>query len=332
MTVVVLIVLLVAVCLATAYGEFPMSPVTAAKAIVGEGQRVNVFIIQEVRLPRVVMGALVGGALGLSGAIFQGVSRNPLASPDILGISAAASAAVELTIFLNAPVWLVPVGAFAGALVICLLLVLLGARERHTFTMNRLLLVGIALNGILGLIIQFFISRDVNSYNYGQKQKLIEAQNWLAGSVAGATWFQILILAVAMAILVPLILTMGRQLNTMELGDDTAVSLGVNTHHLQLALVGAAALLDAIAVCVAGPIAFVAFLTPHIARRLSRTASAASLPLSIVVGGLLVLVADYTAKRLFEPRELPLGYTMTAIGAPFLLYLLWRNERDTGVA
>jgi iron complex transport system permease protein len=332
MTVVVLIVLLVAVCLATAYGEFAMSPLTVAKAIVGQGQRVNVFIIQEVRLPRVVMGAVVGGALGLSGAIFQGVSRNPLASPDILGISAAASAAVELTIFLNAPVWLIPVGAFAGACVICLVLVLLGARERHTFTMNRLLLVGIALNGILSLIIQFFISRDVNSYNYGQKQKLITAQNWLAGSVASATWFQILILAGAMAILVPLILILGRQLNTMELGEDTAVSLGVNTHHLQLSLVGAAALLNAIAVCVAGPIAFVAFLTPHIARRLGRTASAASLPLSIVIGGLLVLVADYAAKRLFEPRELPLGYTMTAIGAPFLLYLIWRNERDTGVA
>jgi iron complex transport system permease protein len=332
LTVGLTIVLLVAVCLATAYGLYPISPLHVAEAIIGKGSFINVFIIREVRLPRVVMGALVGGALGLAGAVFQGLSRNPLASPDILGITAAASTGVEVAIVLNAPVWLVPVGAFGGACVVCILLVLLGARNRHTFTMNRLLLVGIALNAVLGLLIQFLLTQPANNASYEQKQRLIKAQNWLAGSVSGATWFQIAFLAIGMVVLVPVILALGRQFNILELGEDSAAGLGVNAHHLQLALAGAGAFLTAIAVTAAGPIAFVAFLTPHIARRLARTASAASLPLSIVVGALLVLVADYTAKRIVEPRELPLSYTMTAIGAPYLLYLVWRNERDTGVA
>src|SRR5262249_21733742 len=147
-----------------------------------------------------------------------------------------------------------------------------------------------------------------------------------------ATWHDIRILALTLAILGPLSLFLGRQLNTFQLGDDLAVGLGVRTTSLQLVLAAAGAFLAAVVVAFAGPIGFVAFIAPHIARRLARTSSASSLAVAIGVGALLVLIADYVAKRILEPTELPVGITTILLGAPYLLFLLYRTERDTGVA
>jgi iron complex transport system permease protein len=318
------VMIFVGICLVTAYGVYPISPLDAARAVIGTGNRIQLLVVRELRLPRVLMGAMVGGALGLCGAVFQTLSRNPLASPDILGINEGASVVAIFMIIHGAPATVVPFGAFGGSCAVIALLALLGVR-RH-FSMSRVLLIGVAINMLCGLLIQY-ISRTPIPPN-----RLVTEQNWLAGNIAGADWFQIRLLAVGMVIFVPIVLALGRQLNAFQLGDDIATSLGVRTRALQLGLLFAAAFLSAVVVSVVGPVGFVAFIAPHIARRLTRTGSAISFPAAIGVGAVLVIVADYAAKRIVEPQQLPIGFTMAAIGAPYLLYLVIRTERDTGVA
>lgn len=318
------VLLFVAICIVLAYGEYPMSPFAAARALVGGGSHLDLFIVRDLRLPRVLMGAMVGGTLGLVGAVFQTMSRNALVSPDILGINEGASVAAVYMILHGAPPDLVPVGAFAGACAVILLLAILGVRRR--FSMARLLLVGIAINLLCGYVIQYLRVKPE------PPNRIVAAQDWLAGSIAGATWFQVDLLAIGMATLIPVIFILGRHLNILQLGDEAAVGLGMSTGRVQLGLVSAAAFLSAIVVSVAGPVGFVAFVAPNIARRLSGASSAASLPSAFGVGAVLVVLADYGAHRLLEPRQLPLGFTMAAIGAPLLLYLVIRTERDVGIA
>jgi iron complex transport system permease protein len=320
---ILLISLFVALCLATAFGFYAISPLKVVKALVGSGAHLDVFVIREIRLPRVLEGLLVGAALGLSGAIFQSLSRNPLASPDILGINEGAAVVAVWMILQNYPANLIPLGAFGGALGAIAILALLGVR-RH-FSIYRLMLIGVAINTFAGATVAYLLTRPA------PVGRQLAAQQWLFGSLVSATWGSIRILALTLIVLAPLALILGRQLNTFQLGDDLAVSLGIRTTLLQLLLAAVGALLAAVVVAFAGPIGFVAFIAPHIARRLSCTSSAASLPAAIGVGALLVLLADYIAKRILEPTELPVGITTILIGAPYLLFLLYRNERDSGV-
>lgn len=322
--VVLLALLLVAMCLATAFGTYPLSPLGAARAILGDASRIDVFVVQQVRLPRVLEGALVGAALALSGAIFQALSRNPLASPDVLGINEGAAVVAVWMIITGAPYDLVPLGAFGGAMAVIAILAVLGVR-RH-FSLTRLLLIGLAINVLAATLVTYLLTRPVAS------NRLVTAQQWLYGSVASADWQYIRIVGLALVVVTVVVWLLGRQLNALALGEELAVAVGVKPNRLQIVLTGLAALLAAAVVSVAGPIGFVAFISPHIARRLARTSSAASLFVAMIVGALLVVVADYAAKRVLEPIELPVGVTTTSIGAPYLLYLLVRAERDTGVA
>lgn len=323
-TVALAVLLVAAVCLATAFGFYPISPVSVARSLVGASSRLDVYIVQQVRLPRVLEGAAVGAALALSGAIFQSLSRNPLASPDVLGINQGAGVVAVWLIVSGAPYAAVPAGAFAGALAVIAVLALLGVRRR--FSLSRLLLIGLAINVFCGAIISYLLTRPA------PPNRVFTAQQWLYGSVAAADWQDIRTVALTLAVAIPIVLALGRQLNAFALGEDLATAVGVRANRLQLVLVAVGALLAAVVVSVAGPIAFVAFISPHIARRLARTASSAYLPCCMLVGALLVLVADYVAKRLLEPTELPVGITTIFIGAPYLLYLLLRTERDAGVA
>jgi iron complex transport system permease protein len=320
-------ILCVAVCFALAFGAYTISPFAVARAVVGGGSRIDVLVIQQTRLPRVLLGALVGAALALSGAIIQNLSRNPLASPDILGINEGASVVVVWMIIHNAPNNVIPIGAFAGACGTIMILALLGVR-RH-FSMYRLLLIGIAVNIALGLVVSYEFQEPAVRDNSNIQQKITE---YLFGSVADASWYEIRIIAIGLVVLVSIAMFLGRQLNMFQLGHPVAASLGVRTTTLQIALLAVAAFLSALAVTVAGPVAFVAFLSPHIARRIARTSSAASLPAAMGVGAPLVVLADWTAKRIIAPIELPLGITTTLIGAPYLLYLLVKGDRDRGVA
>jgi iron complex transport system permease protein len=319
------LLLFVAICITTAFGAYTVSPVNVARALVGSGNHLAVFVVRTIRLPRVLMGALVGATLALSGAIIQNLTRNPLASPDILGINEGAAVVVVWMIIHNSPVNEIPVGAFGGAVGVIVILALLGVRRR--FSAWRLLLMGIAVNMALGIVVSFQLqSPGAQSAQVGQK-----IEEYLFGSVANASWYYVRIIGIGLLVLAPIAMILGRQLNMFQLGEDMAVSLGVRTSRMQIAFFGVAAMLSALAVTVAGPVGFVAFVAPHIARRISRTASAASLPVAMGVGAILVLLADYVGKRIIAPTELPLGLTTTLLGAPYFLYLLVKTDRDTGV-
>jgi iron complex transport system permease protein len=225
----------------------------------------------------------------------------------------------------NEPNNVIPLGAFAGGVGVIVILALLGVRRR--FSAWRVLLMGIAVNMALGIAVTWQLESSAAD-SVQVQQKITE---YLFGSVANASLYYIRIIGIGLLILAPIALILGRQLNMFQLGEDMAVGLGVRTTRLQIAFFGVAATLSALAVTVAGPVGFVAFVAPHIARRVSRTASAASLPVAMGVGALLVLFADYLGKRIIAPAELPLGLMTTLLGAPYFLYLLIKTERDTGV-
>jgi iron complex transport system permease protein len=316
----------IAVCLATAYGVYTISPFSVVRALIGNGSRLSVFVIRDIRLPRVLLGALVGGALALSGALLQGLSRNPLASPDILGINGGAAVVAVYLILGGASYSVVALGSFGGAIGVIVFLALVGIRRR--FSIYRLLLVGVAVNVLCGAAIAYLIETT----NAGT-ERTAKAQGWFFGTIEFATWRDVHYVAGAIVVLLPLVLALGRQLNVSQLGDDLAVGLGLRLNVLEIALALIAALLAAVVVAVAGPIGFVAFVAPNIARRLAGTPSAASLPVSMGIGALLLLLADYVGKRILEPTyELPVGITTVILGAPYLLYLLYKTERATGVA
>ncbi|HSL57982.1 MAG TPA: iron chelate uptake ABC transporter family permease subunit, partial [Acidimicrobiales bacterium] len=286
-------------------------------ALVGLGTDDAEFIVGTLRLPRALAAVLVGAAFGVSGAIFQALARNPLASPDIIGITAGAStAAVALIVLASAPAVVVSLGSFAGALATATAIYLLAWRQG--VSAYRLVLVGIGLGAMLASITSYLLTR-------AEIFDAARATVWLTGSLNGRGWDQIRPVAVALAVLVPAALVLARQLRVLQLGDDTAAGLGVPVERIRAALVVVGVGLAAVATAAAGPIAFVAFVSAPIARRLVRS------PLTIVpaalTGAVLVLVADLVARRLFAPTELPVGIVTGIIGAPYLLWLIARANR-----
>lgn len=322
---ILLVLVLIAICVLTAYAETPLPPLTVLNAILGHGSRINLLIVRQLQLPRVLEGALVGAVLGLSGGLFQSVTRNPLATPDLMGVNEGAAVVAVWMIIGGAPLDLVPFGAFAGALGATALVAVLAVRRR--MSVQRMILVGVGINAFAAALVAYILTRAT----YGDST-IEYAQQWLMGSLFYSSWHDIRIVAIALLVLGPPALVLGRQLNVLQLGEDSAASLGVRTNLLQAGLALIGALLAAAAVSAAGPVAFVAFLAPHIARRLARTASAAYLPAAMGVGALLVLVADFVARKVLEPTELPVGILTVVIGSPYLLYLIYRSNRDTGVA
>ncbi|WP_261555493.1 FecCD family ABC transporter permease [Frankia tisae] len=321
---VVLAATTVAIILTTAYGDYSVPLNRTVEAILGNGDPIDTLVIRDHRLPRVLMCVLVGAALALSGGVFQTLTRNPLAAPDIIGVTQGAAVVAVWMILRGLPEAVLPVGAFAGAMAALAVVAVLGVRR--DLSMYRLILIGIGLNTLIGAAVTYLIARA----NAVERERLNLAEQWLVGSTSATTWPKVGIAAGTLALLTPAILSCGRSLNTLQLGDDLGAALGVPIRRLQLTTVSLAALLAAVAVSVTGPIGFVAFVSPHIARRLTGTAGVASLPTAMGVGGLLLLIADYAAQRVLEPSQLPVGYVTIVLGAPYLLYLLVRGESRMG--
>ncbi|WP_427019047.1 FecCD family ABC transporter permease [Pseudarthrobacter sp. P1] len=274
------------------------------------------FIVMENKLPRAVVGLMAGVAFGLSGAIFQSMLRNPLASPDIIGISYGASAtAVAAIVFLGASGATVSVAAIPGALAVALLISGL-ARGRGG---SGLILIGIGAAAFMNAAVTFMLARaDINNAQ--------SAMVWLTGSLNSSNWDRASILAISLLLLLPLAAALSRSLAGLQLGEDTAAGLGFNVRRGRLGLTVLGVLLAAMATAAAGPIAFVAFLSGPIAKRLNGGAS--SLPLAALVGAASVLGADFLAANLL-PTALPVGVVTGALGAPFLLWLLISNNRNS---
>ncbi|WNV75450.1 iron chelate uptake ABC transporter family permease subunit [Geodermatophilus sp. DSM 44513] len=318
---VVAVVLLAAV--STGRGDFPIGLADVLRTLVGLGDERQELVVWQLRAPRVVVGALVGVALGVAGALFQTTARNPLASPDVLGISQGASAGAVAAIVLGGPAGSglvagagVPLAALAGALTTGLLLVALA--WRRGLDGYRLVLVGIALWAVASALVDWMLTRaDV--------QDAASAYVWITGSLNARTWSQAVPLLAALAVLLPAALAAGRALDAVQFGDDTARGLGVRLVPTQVCVVLVAVGLTAAAVAAAGPVAYVALVVPQVAVRLTGGARPPLLA-SGLLGAVLVVGADLLTRTVL-PQALPVGVLTAAVGAPYLLWLLVRGRR-----
>lgn len=308
----------VAFAVGVSVGEFPVPLAAVVPAIFGFGDADSDFIVRVLRLPRALTGLLVGAAFGLSGAIFQSLARNPLASPDIIGVNAGAGlAAVAVIVAVGGGAVPIAVAAFAGALATALAVYLLA--YRRGVTGYRLVLVGIGVTAMLSSVTSWLLVRA----------DITEAQRaavWLTGSLNGRGWDHVVPVGIGLALLLPLTLALGRRLRCLQLGDDAARGLGVPVEAARLGLVVAGVGLAALATASAGPVAFVALVAPQIARRLTRASGVALVPAALTGAG-IVLLSDLAGRRVFAPVELPVGVITAIIGAPYLLWLLARANR-----
>lgn len=306
-------------CVGVAVGDYPVAARDVVPAIFGLGNPDATFIVQTLRLPRALTGLLVGLAFGCSGAIFQSLARNPLASPDIIGLTEGASFAAVLAIVLTPWGELgVSVAAVAGALVAATAVYLLA--YRRGITSYRLILVGIGVGAVLASGTAYLLTRA----------RIFEAEQaevWLTGSLFGRTWGNVRVMALTLLVLGPLVALLMRPLRILQLGDEVATGLGLRVEGIRTSLVATGVGLAAMATAAAGPVTFVAFVSPAIARRMTRDPGACLLP-STLAGGLLVAASDLVARRVLAPGKLPVGIVTALVGAPYLLWLLARTNRS----
>ncbi|WP_409521653.1 Fe(3+) dicitrate ABC transporter permease subunit FecD [Pantoea sp.] len=273
------------------------------------------FVVMEYRLPRVVLALLVGAALAVSGVLVQGVIRNPLASPDILGVNHAASLAslVALLLFPAFPLGWLPLVSFAGG---CCALILLRWLTGTTSPL-RLAVVGVALAACFASITDYLL--------LSRPQDINTALLWLTGSLWGRDW-QMVLLALPLPLLLLISLSVGRDLDLLALGDERAATLGVALRPFQRGVLLLGVALAALAVAVCGPISFISLVVPHLARRLVGGRHARLLPFAALLGALVLLLADVLARTLSPPMELPAGVITALIGAPWFFWLLIRTR------
>lgn len=307
-------------------GAFPIPVAEVLGVLAGGGDDAQRFIVLELRLPRALTGVLVGAALGVAGAITQAVARNPLASPDFLGVTASASAAAVLVIVVGgtttgaiAPSLAatgVPIAALCGGLGAAALIYALA--WRRGLDGYRLVLVGVGIDAIARALTDWLlILAEVN--------EAARAVVWLTGSLNARGWEHAVPVGVALAVLMPLALVLATRLDVLQLGDDAARGLGLRVDRTRGVLLVLAVAIAAIATAGAGPVAFVALVVPQICRRLTG-ASRPPLLTSAVGGALLVVGADLIARTVLG-SELPVGIVTAVLGAPYLLYLIARRTR-----
>ncbi|SDW19434.1 iron complex transport system permease protein [Marinococcus luteus] len=316
-----LVLAVLAACLlGPSLGNTMLSPVTVVETMMGSGSGANEFIVNNSRVPRTLVALLTGGALGVSGLLLQGVVRNPLAAPDIVGVTGGASvAAVAFMTFGAGAVsiqW-IPLAAISGALLVSTLIYALAWKKG--VSPIRLILIGIGISAIMSAAVTFMIivSSAVTA---------TDAYVWLTGSIYGASWSDIFTIAPVIALGLPLAVVFSSSLNAQQLGDDTSAGLGVRIQVDRIVVVFLSVVLAGTAVAVAGAIGFIGLIAPHIARALIGRSYGALVPASACTGAILLFAADLIARTIFYPVDVPAGVFTAAIGAPFFLYLLFRNR------
>ena len=301
-------------------GQSFTPPLDVIRVLLGEDVPGTSFTVGQLRLPRAILSILAGMCFGLGGVAFQIMLRNPLASPDIIGItSGAGAAAVFAIVVLSMTGPMVSILAVAAGLFVAVLVY--GLSFRNGIAGTRLILVGIGVSAMLQSVIAYILSS-------APAWSLQEAMRWLTGSVNGAQLSQALPLLLALAVFGGLLLSRTRDLETLQLGDDTAGALGVRVARTRMLVIVSAIGMIATATAVTGPIAFVAFLSGPIAARIVRNSGSLLLP-SALVGAILVLTGDY-AGQLLLPSRYPVGVVTGALGAPYLIFLIVRVNRTGG--
>ncbi|MFJ8036431.1 FecCD family ABC transporter permease [Streptomyces sp. NPDC096032] len=319
----IVVLLLLAAALAAAValigtGDAKIPAADVLRTLAGNGTAYQDFIVNELRLPRVLVGLLVGASLGLGGALFQAVSRNPLGSPDVLGLSQGSTAgALVVIVLMSGSATQVTAGALIGGLVTGLAIYLLAWKQGvHGY---RLVLVGIGVSAVVTAVNGYLLT----------KADLVDATRavvWMTGSLSGRDWSQVWPLLALCAVLVPLVLANARGLRMMEMGDDVAGALGVRVQRVRLVLMVCAILLTAAATAAAGPVGFVALTAPQLARRLTRSPGP-NLVASLCMGAALLVAADWVSQRAFGADQLPVGVVTGVLGGAYLLWLLVTERR-----
>ncbi|MFC4601385.1 FecCD family ABC transporter permease [Cohnella hongkongensis] len=293
------------------------------RTMFGYGMPEQALVLNTLRLPRALVAVLAGAALSVAGAILQGIIRNPMASPDIIGITGGASfAAVAFITYLGGTVsikWL-PAAAFLGAAAISIVIYALAWSRGVSPT--RLVLIGVGISAITGsLTMLMIVLSPVKAAG--------QAYVWMTGSVYGSSWGDVYSVLPWVLVLIPLAFYLYRHLNVQELGDEVATGLGspVQAHRFMLLMISVA--LAGAAVAVAGAVGFVGLIAPHIARKLVGPSFGGLVPAAALIGSLMVLVADTIGRTAFLPLDIPVGVFTAAVGAPYFIYLLYRSRHSS---
>jgi iron complex transport system permease protein len=311
----------------TGLGEMKIPPLNVIKVLFGGGTEMERLVIESFRLPRIIVGLMAGIALAVAGGILQGMIRNPLASPDILGITGGASVAVVgfMAIFsdtnhvLTVSIHWMPLAAFIGAAVVAFLVYVLA--WKNGVSPIRLILIGIGLMSLTKALTTFMMV-------LGPIYQASQANIWITGTVYGSTWRNVGALLPWITILVIIAFVYARNVNIQELGDEVATGLGGRVQKQRFILLMISTGLVGGAVAFAGGIGFVGLMAPHMARRLVGSAFGALLPVSALLGGILVMLADLVGRTLFSPLEIPAGVFTASIGAPYFIYLLFKTRNQ----
>ncbi|WP_053360490.1 iron ABC transporter permease [Bacillus sp. FJAT-27251] len=306
-------------------GEMKISPLTVLKVFFGGGTEMDRLVVQSFRLPRIIVALMVGMALAAAGGLLQGMVRNPLASPDILGMTGGAAVAVVgfLAMFsdennaLTVSIKWMPAAAFLGAAVIALLVYSLAWKDGVSPV--RLVLIGIGISTLMQALTTLMMI-------LGPIYRASQANIWITGTVHGSTWNNVAILVPVTLLLMAMAFMMARTVNIQELGDDIATGAGSMVQRQRFLLLAISTGLVGCSVAFAGGIGFVGLMAPHMARRLVGSAFGALLPVSALIGGILVMLADLIGRTMFSPLEVPAGVFTASIGAPYFIYLLYKTR------
>jgi iron complex transport system permease protein len=312
-----------AVLLSVRYGAVDLSLAQVLDAVRGQGAESHRVIIQELRLPRAILAVLVGGGLALSGAVFQALLRNPLAEPYILGISGGAAAGAVLVLALGLVAvasWALPLAAFAGALVAIALVFGVAASADRRLDVRVLLLAGVVVGAFFSACIALILALT-------DAPTVRSAVLWMMGSLSGASWRTVAVVAAYTLPSAVLILGLARALNAMAIGEETASYLGTEVERVKRGAYGVASLIAAAGVAFTGVIGFVGLIIPHGVRLVVGSDHRTLLPLSFLAGAGFLTLADLLARTVMAPVEIPIGVITAFVGVPFFLILLRRSLR-----
>lgn len=315
-----LLLMIIGIFLSLTVGTNKLSFYDLMQVFQGAGSRSQQLIVFDFRFPRLLVSILAGMGLAVSGYIFQTITHNDLADPGILGINAGAGLTVLIYLGFYASgesSWLLPFIACVGSCLATVLVYFFG-RQSERITPNRLLLSGVAVNaGISALTLLGTIRVSKDNYQF--------VTSWLSGTIWGTTWQHVFLLLPWIVCLIPLVMSRGRYLEVLELGDDVAVGLGVKLKKTQLFFLVCAVCLAAVSVSIAGSISFIGLIAPHIARQITRRKNNQTLLMTALIGGVLLLFSDVFARVILPSGEMAAGIIVSLIGAPyFILQLLKR--------
>ncbi|WP_044640294.1 FecCD family ABC transporter permease [Risungbinella massiliensis] len=313
----------ITIVIGTGLGYSSLSYDRLIPTLIGQGTFKEEFILFSIRLPRIFITLLAGMALALAGAILQGITRNDLADPGIIGINSGAGVAIAV-FFLFFPInvgsfiYLLPVVAFVGALLTVCLIYLFSYKKYEGLQPVRFVLVGIGIaTALSGVMIVLISSAEQEKVNFIAK--------WLAGNIWGTDWPFIWAILPWLVILIPFTLYRANRLNLLNMNEPTAISVGVSIEKERIVLLLTAVALAASAVSVTGGIAFIGLIAPHIAKALIGPRNQLFIPISILLGGWLLLLADTIGRNVVDPDGIPAGILVALIGAPYFLYLVLKN-------